>query len=45
MTNPVMVDLTEGQKFKLPTNIEHYVRISLWYYISLNFLSYVSCFL
>jgi superfamily II DNA/RNA helicase len=25
MHKPVLVDLTEGQKYKLPTNIDHYV--------------------
>ena len=25
MKDPVLVDLTHGQKFKLPANIEHYV--------------------
>jgi hypothetical protein len=26
MKEPVYVDLTQGQKNKLPTNIEHFVR-------------------
>ena len=25
MNKPILVDLTQGQKYKLPTNIQHYV--------------------
>ena len=27
MNKPILVDLTQGQKYKLPTNIQHYVNI------------------
>ncbi len=27
MDDPVLIDLTKGQKYKLPVNIQHHVRI------------------
>ena len=27
MNDPVLIDLTKGQKYKLPVNIQHHVRI------------------
>ena len=27
MDNPVLIDLTKGQKYKLPVNIQHHVKI------------------
>lgn len=31
MSNPVTIDLTKGQKYKLPTNIEHFIVRSPYY--------------
>ena len=39
MNDPVLIDLTNGQKHKLPTNIEHFV-IKVFFYLEIQLLAY-----